>query len=134
MKKVTHDGNVIGLIPDWDPNYNKKEKALNKYDIITGGKTPPGSLDWLSPLPVGSVFLVESILDVNNFTALRLEVDYKYEQAVSLHDNLNDRPFAIVNPLRFCKLFRKVELLYTPEEEQENGNSDRIEHDPTPAA
>lgn len=112
MKLRTIEGNVVRLRDPVDifNHFETKEDKLNNFQVIPGGKDG-GSADWLSPLPLNAVFIVEDIADQGNFIQLRLRVAYKYEKSVMLFENMAEKPFGIVNPGRFCKRFRMVELM-----------------------
>lgn len=117
MKLRTNEGNVVKLRDPVDIfNHFQKESKLQQFEprIISGGKG--GDKDWLSPLPVNTVFLIRDIHNAANFVMLRLRVAYKYEKAVLLYENMSEKPFAVVDPTRFCGQYQLVEH-WLPEEE-----------------
>lgn len=144
MRKVYLGEQFFGLLPaSWDYlgqridlfEFNVEEKDVKKVTtdlkLLTGGKgTGSGSADWLSPLPETSVFLCKDVMQ-DNFVLLRLEVAHKYERAIFLYENLMDKPFGIVDPVRFCRRFTHVETLHEPtnQEKEQDGQSDRTEPD-----
>lgn len=117
VKMVTKTGEVVKIRnPRELFNYIDKETRLSNFQVIEGGKDG-GSLDWLSSLPVGTVFLCEDIHNTQNFVQQRLRVAFKYEKSVFLYENITEKPFSPVNPARFCKQFRLVQK-WLPEEEE----------------
>lgn len=144
MRKVYAGTCFVGYLPHSDDFLSQpieefelnddekdKKKVTTDLKLLTGGKgTGSGSADWLSPLPETSVFLCKDVMQ-DNFVLLRLEVAHKYERAIFLYENLMDKPFGIVDPVRFCRRFTHVETLHEPtnQEKEQDGQSDRTEPD-----
>jgi hypothetical protein len=77
--------------------------------LLQGGKGPPGS-DWLSPLPVGCVFLVRSTKP-DMFVMEVFEVTYKSRSGVRLYSGTGPDREHWVDPERFCKYNELREIL-----------------------
>lgn len=118
MKLLNTEGNLVKLRDPVDifHHFKTKEDRLNNFQVIPGGKGG-GSKDWLSAMPVNTVFITEDTADQSNFIQLRLRVAFKYDTSVLLYENMTEKPFGIVNPVRFCNRFRMVQE-WTPEQEE----------------
>ncbi len=102
----------------------RKKHPVTDLKLITGGKGGGDGNDWLSPLPVGTIFIIGDKINRQNFMRLRLEVVTKYTKDVLLYDNLFDKPFGCVDPAGFCRQYSCSEIIYIPQqEEQEDGNN-----------
>lgn len=107
-------------------------------ELITGGKGPPTtSGDWLTPLPVGTMFFARNKGNPMDFNLGLFRVTAKEGKVVVLHSP--QVPHNIyVDPVRFCNNFFHYEdmgILEIPQEQEEtkkeedNGNGDRVQGD-----
>lgn len=96
--------------------------------LITGGKGPPtGDGSWLSELELGAVFLGQDDRDHSKW-ALAMFQKMKVSPntlAVLLASDVFPEKYMWVNPTRFSKAFRKVDILevmqpISHQEEQDN--------------
>lgn len=113
-------------IPQEKENEGNMDNIIDfsKAKLVTGGGKPPGD-DWLSALKVDTTFICEVITDMGMSTAIQQEyiVVRQDKESTLLMANINEPAvLARVSPSRFCKHYRLVEILYTPEEEVPNGN------------
>lgn len=116
------------ILPYSEEETAKRRKPMNNLKLITGGKGGSHGSDWLTPLPLDTIFLCKSTMQTQNFMVLRFRVDYRYDSnMVSLYDNTTEMPWGIVDPVRFCANFSLVEVLALPtqETEQDDGESNR---------
>lgn len=104
MKKIDDTDNVINL---FDKN----------IPLLTAPKGPTGN-DWLSGLPVGTVFLCSPKPEapVSKIFLQEYEVKCRFTKAIKLIAHVEPEQPALVNPEEFCKFFDLFETLYTPEE------------------
>lgn len=115
-----------------ESSMNKVEGILKKekFQVIEGGKdgnyTPPS--DWLTPLPNDTYFRVVEKNTDNPMTQDFLKIsptDTKYgvEIIVNPKSRVNGQfNIAIVDPIRFCKIYSLFEILIA--EEAEDAHSD----------
>lgn len=92
-----------------------KFKEAPKLQLITGGKSPPtgGDGSWLSELELGSVFLGQDDRDHSKWalaTFQKMKVSPN-TMAVMLASDVFPEKYMWVNPGRFSKAFRKVDIL-----------------------
>lgn len=103
--------------------------------IQGGGGKPPPPKNWLKDLSDDNVFLAKDRNNENNFMLATFEVirnegDYAVLDIYKSFGSEGE-PFGFVDTARFCTLFDLVKVLHTqPEqEEQNNGDSDRLQGD-----
>ncbi len=78
--------------------------------VVTGGKSPPGS-NWLSGLKKGSVFLCRPLAHKDKPFLEEYHIVYQGEKSCKLYTNLNQEGWFWVDPISFCGLMEKVEVL-----------------------
>lgn len=79
---------------------------------------PPTGVDWLSKLPVDTVFLTKEI-NGKNPKVDEFHVIYKGEKAVKVLVNLNEpEVYLWLDPIRFCELYELVEVVNDPDTKQ----------------
>lgn len=83
--------------------------------LLRGGKGPPGDNtpgeDWMSKLPVGSVFACRKKGQVENFALMVLQIVFKHDKTIVISDSLNNNPYAAVDPVEFSKRHEFFELI-----------------------
>lgn len=89
--------------------------------VITGGKGPPETDNWLLNTKPGSVFLCKPVPNLKQgitFAGNEFHVVFNTGKSVRLMNNMNgpEEHIWITDPVAFCNTFRFVEFLYIPEE------------------
>ena len=95
---------------------------------ITGGKGPaePPSDDWLSLLKKGTVFSCK--FNGKDVDCEVYGITFKHSKTVILFNALGTGPVRAVDPVEFCRRYKKFEVLEEGQEvpeEDNNGNSIR---------
>jgi hypothetical protein len=90
-----------------------EDKKVTKLISIPGGKVPPEDGDWLSELPVGTVFFAKSKQHPSKMDLMQYHVDYKWRKTVQLMVNLNQEHevYVPVDPKEFCKQWSLHEIV-----------------------
>ena len=104
----------------------EKDNVLMNFAVIDGGKasnsgfnTPPSDGDWLTPLEIGTIFLVQEKNNPKNFNLGQFQIADKTERSVFLASNLNGLVKTFVVPTIFCNQYRLYEVLAVVVPEQE---------------
>ena len=82
--------------------------------LLRGGKGPPSDYsgkDWMSPLNIGAVFTCRKKGQTENYALMLLQIVFKHDKSVVIADSLNSNPYAIVDPVEFCKRHEFFELI-----------------------
>jgi hypothetical protein len=98
-----------------------KHKQQANLKLLPGGKSGPPYADWLSELPVNTVFLVDYQETCGSRTMFlpKWQIVNKTKLAVELWDTEKDQRVWII-PFNFCQDFRLFEILHqegTPNQE-----------------
>jgi len=93
--------------------------------VITGGKGPSEPSDnWLSSLAKGAVFSCK--LRGNDVDCEVYGISFKHAKTIILFNALGTGPVRAVDPVEFCRRYKKYEILEVGgelPEENDNGNS-----------
>ncbi len=103
-----------------DEDHKRLNSKVNLL-ALAGGKTSPPNPDWLSPLPVGTVILVNFQEGFGSTFLMKFQVSDKSKYAIELWDRDKDTHSWVV-PLLFCREFRLFEILHLEQEEKEEDN------------
>lgn len=108
----------MGEIAVKDLRNEEEEGNVVPLRVVTGGKGTDEN--WLSKLPVGTVFVTRPKKMQVPFLQI-LEVVYHGEKYSILLDNLNDGKYAPVDTRMFSLTYDLFEIKYEPKEEEQDG-------------
>lgn len=100
----------------------EKVSTLMNFAVINGGKDsgpPVDTSDWLTPLEIGTIFLVEEKNNPRNFALGQFQLVSKEQKAVYLISMLNGVVHTFVKPPAFCAQYRLYEILGVVKTQQE---------------
>lgn len=100
---------------------NGKVELLHKptLELLMGGKTIPPGYDWLSTLPIGTIYLAQFDIGWPSAILEKRQVTNKSEKAVEIWDIETDK-YEWVVPYLYCKDQQLYEILnVVPEKEKE---------------
>lgn len=97
-----------------------EHKERLKLKLLPGGKIGPPWSDWLSELPVDTVFLADYQETAGSRTMFlpKWQISNKSRLAVELWDTEQNKRMWVI-PFNFCQDFRLYEILYRGKEEKE---------------
>ena len=101
------------------PFIKKQEEEENMLEgkLLTGGKGPSDSTNWLENLEIGTIFLIEDRQSAD-FNLGHFKLVDKTEKACILASSVLPQP-VFVNSFRFCQKYRLFEDLGTIKEEED---------------
>lgn len=94
---------------------SESEHPYPTLRLIRGGKGPPEDnnppADWLSPLPIGSVFACRKKGQPEKYALMMLQILFKHVKTIIVSDALNSNPNAPIDAAEFCKCHELVEII-----------------------
>jgi hypothetical protein len=108
------------LVQKDDLNPDNVISMFPEAKLLTAPKGPTGH-DWLSPLPVGTIFVCKPKPEapISKIFLQEYIVDTKFTKSIKLLSNMNEPDqYAVVDPFEFCKMFDLHETLHEPSEEK----------------
>lgn len=112
-----------------ESNYAMIDKVENNLEenvlpflktVPTKTDTPaPIGIDWLTPLTIGTLFLVKPKANTQQKIFLgEYRKTNQFEKAVTIHSNLGEpEQTVIVDPIEFCKAYELFEVTQTGEDQ-----------------
>lgn len=112
------------VIPFIMKQEEKEEETMVDYKLNLGGKEPPVDGNWLTPLEIGTIFLIQDKTNAD-FNLGHFKLVDKTEKACILASSVLPQPI-FVNPFRFCQKYNIFENLGIMKEEDIKEEEDTI--------
>lgn len=88
-----------------------RKRKMPDLKLLPGGKGPEDGPDWLSAMPIGSLFLVQHRNPPSEFSLGLFHLVEKTEKGACVLFQRGGNLPVYVNPSRFCRLFAFYELI-----------------------